>query len=271
MSKPDKPGELRDVKVDAISLVSKAANRERFKIFKSEAEEIEKDKEQASEVIEKNERGLFHILKEFFTGEKIEKGAVADTVNANHNGEKLYETFGALMKVLGLSRWNDESQNPETDPVKITAAVDDFRNLALGILLSKTEIEKAGRKISGSRLTKLKDIQTILNDVLSGLEENKEDTELTKEEVTKAVEEALKPISERIEKLESVEKEDKPATPEQPKETDVAEVIQQAIKDAVEPLNGRLEKIEKARGFSNKVPEDTNIEKDADNFWGQIF
>ena len=89
MSKPDKPGELRDVEVNAISLVSKAANGEKFKIFKSEAEEIEKDKEQAPEVIENNEQGLFHILKEFFTGKKIEKGAVADIVNSNMHGEKL--------------------------------------------------------------------------------------------------------------------------------------------------------------------------------------
>lgn len=39
MSKPDKAGELRDVNVDAISLVSKAANGERFKIFKGEVAE----------------------------------------------------------------------------------------------------------------------------------------------------------------------------------------------------------------------------------------
>ena len=35
MSKPNKPGELRNVKVNAVSLVNKAANGEEFKIFKS--------------------------------------------------------------------------------------------------------------------------------------------------------------------------------------------------------------------------------------------
>ena len=44
MSKPDKPGELRAVTVDAISLVSKAANGERFKIFKSAEEEYQPPK-----------------------------------------------------------------------------------------------------------------------------------------------------------------------------------------------------------------------------------
>ena len=65
MSKPNKPGELRDATVDAISLVSKAANGEKFKIFKSAQEE---PKLQAPEVVKKDEREFFRILKEFFTG-----------------------------------------------------------------------------------------------------------------------------------------------------------------------------------------------------------
>ena len=38
MSKPNKPSELRVVTIDAISLVSKAANGEKFNIFKSAEE-----------------------------------------------------------------------------------------------------------------------------------------------------------------------------------------------------------------------------------------
>ena len=271
MSKPNKPGELRNVEVEAISLVSKAANREKFKIFKSAGEEPEKP-DKSPKTVTNDERGLFQILKEFFTGEKIEKGEVANVFNASNHGEELYKAFQAFLQVLGLSRWNDDKQNPETDPVKITAAVDDFRNVAIGILLGKKEVEKSGRKISGSRLTKLKDIQTMLNDVLNGLEENKEDTELTKEEVTKAVEDALKPITERIEKLEA--EPEQPAVPAEPKKdesVDVAEVVKNSIGEAIAPLTERIEKIEKARGFSNKVPEETQIEKDSNDFWGQIF
>ena len=120
MSKPDKPGELQDVKVEAISLVGKAANGERFKVFKSAEEEPPKETvseaetqaetQQAPEVIEKNERGLFHTDE-------------------------------------GVAESNEGKEE---------------------------ELEKSGRKISGSRLTKLKDIQAMLNDVLSGLEENQE-------------------------------------------------------------------------------------------------
>ena len=201
MSKPDKPGELRDVTVEAISLVSKAATREKFKIYKS-AESEEKDKPEAPEEVKKDERGLFRILKEFFTGseEGIEKGVVADRYNASKSGRRLYDAFDALMKVLCLSRWEDEKLTPETDPGKVVSAVDDFRNVAIEILLGEAEIEKkSGRKISGDRLGRLKNIQAVLEEVLSGVDDSedspKETEELTKAEVHKAVDEAVKAVN----------------------------------------------------------------------------
>ena len=240
MSKPDKPGELRDVTVNAISLVNKAANGERFKIYKSA--EIE----EAPEEVKKDERGLFRILKEFFIGEgAVEKGEVADTYHANNAGSKLFEAFDALTKVLGLSRWSDDNLTPETDPAKIVAAIDDFRNVAVEVLLGKSNIEKSGRKISGDRLGKLKNIQTILGEVLSGLDEEEvkqEAEELTKEEIKKTVDDAVKAVN-----------------------------IDEVVKKALEPIIERIEKIENARGFSNRVPEDSTVEKSANDFWGGIF
>ena len=244
MSKPDKPGELRGVTVEAISLVSKAANGEKFKIFKSAAEEPET---QAPEVVKKDERGLFRILKEFFTGsdESVEKGEVADIYNQNEAGRKMDKAFSALLKVLGLSRWNDENLTPETDTAKIVAALDDFRNIAVEILLGKTEVAKSGRKISGDRLSKLKNMQAILNDVLSGLDEEntpKEAEELTKEEIQKTVDEAVKAVN-----------------------------VEEVVKKALEPILERLEKIENARGVSNRVPEDGAVQKNDNDFWGGVF
>ena len=225
MSKPDRAGELRDVNVKAISLVSKAANGERFKIFKSAEDE-------APEVVEKDERGLFHALKKFFTGDdEVEKGEVSDIYHANKSGSKLFEAFNALMKVLGLSRWDDDRSTPETDTTKIISALDDFRNVAIEILLGKNEVEKSGRKISGDRLTKLKGIQAMLEEVLSGLDEK--DTEET-EELTK-------------------------------------EDIQKAVQEVVKPLVDRIEKVENARGISNRVQEETALEKGVKDFWGEIF
>ena len=194
MSKPDKPGELQDVEVQAISMVSKAANGEKFKIFKSVDDEPEPEieDEKVPEVVkeEKGERGLFSILKDFFTGgDKVEKDELIDT---------------------------------------------------------KSEIEKAGRKISGSNLGKLKNIQSLLADVLSGLDDaenaSKETEELTKEEIQKEVAEAVKAVN-----------------------------IKNIVKEILTPIIERIEKIENARGVSNRVVEESAVEKGTDNFWGGIF
>ena len=244
MSKPNKPGELRDVTVKAISLVSEAANREKFKIFKSVASE---DTPPAPETVKKDERGLFCILKEFFTGsdETVKKGEVADIYSQNESGRKMDKAFSALMKVLGLSRWDDENLTPETDSAKIVSALDDFRNIAVEILLGKTEVAKSGRKISGDRLSKLKNIQAMLDDVLSGLDEvntPKEAEDVTKEEVQQTVADAVKAAN-----------------------------FKEVVKKALDPIIERIEKIESARGFSNRVPEESTVEKGANDFWGGIF
>lgn len=239
MSKPDKPGELQDVEVQAISMVSKAANGEKFKIFKSVEDESEEKEEQVPEVVkkeEKDERGLFNALKNFFMGgSKVEKGEVIDRFNHDKRSQlmQLNEAYFALKKVLKLEEFNEA---PETDTEKITEALDDFRVLGAKILLGVEPVEKAGRKISNSRLSKLKDMVTTLNEIISEVEDDGEDvkivrseTELTKEEINEVVKEALSPVIERIEKIEN------------------------------------------ARGFSNKVPEEKTVEKSGDDFWGNIF
>ena len=262
MSKPDKNGELINVDVEAISLVDKAANGEKFKIYKS-ANEV-------PEVITKDERGLFSLIKKFFTGEvtDVSKGAVADVINSNKRGEKLAEAFSALLKVLGLSRYSDDEQTPETDPVKITAAIDDFKNLAIEIMLGQ-QVEKSGRKISNARLAKLTSIETLISEILSDVNEQTEGEEsVTKEDVAKTVADVIKPLAERIEKLEKSE--EAPVAKEESQNANQEE-IQKAVNDAVAPLMARLEKVEKARGVSNRIPEDTLVEKSGDNFWGNIF
>ena len=132
-------------------------------------------------------------------------------------------------------------------------------------------------QIYPGRFLALTDPKEIGSHCLSDIDENKEDTEqVSKEELIKSVNDALKPITERIENLE---KADKPAEdtkqPETPTATEptvsISEEIQKAVAEAIKPLSERLEKVEKARGFSNKVPEDTNVQKNAEDFWGQIF
>ena len=178
-------------------------------------------------------------------GEEVSKGEVANITNAQDNARKLGFAMDALFQVLGLNRWGERTADDiETDPAKIRSAINDFKTVAEKILLGSdeeikktfAEIEKSGRKISGDRLTRLKNIQMMLNEVLSGLEDtegSKEGEELMKEEVQKTVEETLQ--------------------------------------KALSPLKERIEKIENARGVSNKVPEEKTVEKSSNDFWEGIF
>ena len=290
MSKPDKPGELRDVEVEAVSLVNKAANRKRFKIFKNdksvtepvtEPEEVKNVTEpeandEAPDDVEKNDtQGLSH--------EDVEKGAVAAIVEGQKNGEKLNQATEALFQVLGLSRWGGErtKEGPETDPAKIRAALTDFKAVAEKILLGKDEdlkkaveeVQKSGRKISGPRLAKIKEVYAMLGDLIAETDSEGEVIEMNKEEIVstvkESVDEALKPINERLEALEKSE-EVTPADPA-PETPDIGMVVKEAVEKAVEPIAARLEKVEKARGFSNRQPDETSVQKEENDAWAGIF
>ena len=281
MSKPNKRGELTDVEVNAVSLVSKAANGEKFKIFKS----ADKPESVEVETVEKNEQGLFSVLKKFFTGsEEVEKGAVKAVFEAGENGVKLGKAFEALCNILGINRWGDAPNvTPETSPAKIRAALEDFKSVAEKILISSDDevkkavedVQKSGRKISGSRLAKIKEVHAILGGLIADadLENDEGGTEtVTKEElileVKKSVDEALKPISERLDALEKSE-----AEPEVKKEAepDMNEVVKSALDEALKPIAERLERVEKARGFSNRQPEDVSVNKSEASLWDGVF
>ena len=179
MSKPEKPGELRNVNVDSISLVSKAANRKTYRILKMDKSAMNQsaatggeapNSAAAPETVTKGERGLIHVLKGLFMGEEVEKGAVANAVQAKNSGRRLGEATDALFTVLNLNRWGDGAEEAETDPAKIRAALTDFKNLAEDILIGKDEgveksvqeIQKSGRKISAPRLSKIKEAYPII-------------------------------------------------------------------------------------------------------------
>ncbi|MDR3279158.1 MAG: hypothetical protein LBT23_01485, partial [Synergistaceae bacterium] len=111
MSKPTTPGELRDVKIDTISLVSKAANKKTFKIFKSAGNEsVDAPPEQAPATVSKDERGLFDVLKSYFSGGDVQKGEVADKFNAAEKSRRFYELTDALQSSIGYSRYGDSKK-----------------------------------------------------------------------------------------------------------------------------------------------------------------
>ena len=252
MSKPTQKGELKDVKVNAISLVAEPANGEKFKIFKSANDDNKQAEPPAPEV--------------------ISKGAVANIVNAQDKGLRLGRAMDALFKVLGINRWGEPGKDVETSPTKIRAAINDFKNVAEEILIDKdeeikkavAEFQKTGRKISGTRLSQLRNIKIMLDTILSELDPSEDDGDtgdLTGEDIAKSVNDAVAPINARITQLEK-----------QNELISFREEIKKAVTDVFQPLNDRLSKVENARGFSNKVLDDsTPIQKNGETFWGQIF
>lgn len=139
-------------------------------------------------------------------------------------------------------------------------------------------IEKAGKKVSSKNLTALKDAQSALAAVIAeaegtnkkddqnsagsgaGNSEVEEEKEVKKSEIAEvmkaAFEDALKPINERLDKIEkadeapAVEGEGTGDDGDEATEENIAEVVKAAVSAALTPVNERLDKIEKSRGLS---------------------
>ena len=283
MDKPI-PGELRNVDVQMVSLVSKGANRRQFKIFKSADLPAENKAPQPQPDDEQQYRGLFQVLKEFFTGTKKADAtsvpSFAQAMAAIEAEDALWQAFSTLRNVCTEIL----SSDAEDKTNRINQVIDEFRAYLLGKIgqlgfakaaeQMSVELEKAGRKISAARLKALKDAHSILAQIIAEAEADNQDgegTQVTKEELAKmvaeAVNEATKPISERLERLEKQaegQNQDDNGAQEE-----LQNVIKEAIAKAVKPLEERLEVVEKARGISNKVPEE-KLEK-SDSFWGGVF
>lgn len=299
MAKPDIAGELTDVHVNSISLVDKAANKRKFAIFKSASEP-------AAENEPTEQKRFFDVVKAFFVGEKtVEKGEMADTYHARDKAEKFINAETAFREAIGFGYGGPP--RPETDAKKIREALQDFSKIVMEIMTGTDEavkkfasevtsmtdaaVEKAGRKLSGARRAKLQSVYEVLGELLSETDDESSegsagdvgevtkgadimDAEKVKEVVKGALDEAMKPIAERIEKLEQAENDAATAnegaqTEEQP---DVGEVVKAAVEEALKPFAERLEKVEKARGVSNAVKDEANeVKKSVEDVFGGVF
>jgi hypothetical protein len=276
MSKPDTPGELRDVDVRAVSLVGKAANKQKFAIFKSADYEEKEDGVALEGVEEGRAKKFFDVVKAFFKGEDVdaEKGALRDEIARREKERALRDAFWALNNVFNQAYHEDG----QFDLKAVLSALDEFAAICADYVspdgtTAKGVCQKSGRKVSGARLKKLKDAYASLAEIIAEADgegnENMGESDMTKEEIQEALKGALAPIEERvavIEKEKGAAREPAKAENAEEGKAELAEIV----KEAVAPLVKRIETIEKARGVSNKIPEDGMVEKDADdaNFWG---
>lgn len=291
MDKPT-PGELKNVDVQFVSLVDKGANRRQFKIFKSD-DWKEDQEENPQSTNEQEMRGFFQVLKQFFTGvKKADEEQVPSfnqVIQAADAEDLIWRSFSALR---GVVRGILES-NVQDKTTKVATAVEEFKNYLIGKLnqvgvakalelYTEQPLEKAGRKISAARLKNLKDAQNLIGQIITEAETesqsgNEEGTEVNKEELTKmvtaAVTEVTKPITERLEQLEKqAVDQPQPGGETVQGQEELQNIIKEAVTKAIEPLEERLEVVEKARGISNKVPEEKEVEKsDGESFWGGAF
>ncbi|RPE10562.1 XkdF-like putative serine protease domain-containing protein [Paenibacillus polymyxa] len=177
------------------------------------AETIEKQKEPAAKSNDEV-TGFFNLMKSFFTGEKIAKGAVADKYAKNRKSREFWAAHDALNAVI--FRWDSWEGGMENDPEVIREALQDFVDIAQDVLTKEDivkaignppeAIAKAGKKISGSNMKHIDDAIAALTELKTKTApaeeaELEEENDLKAEDVAKAVQAAVAPIAKRVEAL----------------------------------------------------------------------
>lgn len=238
------------------------------------------------EVVEKSEKGLFKILKDFFagTGTPIKKGEVKDKFEDSIKRSNFWTAFDTLQSTLGYWDWRNDQFVMEGDPVKIQEALQDFNEILTGILASgdvvkalgtpdKNLITKAGKKISTNNMTQIKTAYEALGKLIE-LDSQEGETEVKKEDIEKmigaAVEKAVEPITK---KLDEIEKGVDGGQGSEPSEGDdnIADVVSKAITKALEPLNERLENVEKSRGIKKSEDDQEPAESIKKSVWDGLL
>ena len=272
------PGEMSDMDIDMISLVHKGANKQKIQIYKED--------ETAEDIEEEEVQGLLSVLKSYFV-ERIQKAEEAKKIK----GQK--KTFSNMMAVSDISenmwRANDTLRTVMRDIINneevtdkkasLLQAIDEYcmymKNKVNTATIAKedsffdvpeTEIEKAGKKVSSKNLEALKAAQRALSEVISEAEfdtkidkEEQEVEEVKKEELTEimkqTMEAALKPINDRLDKIEKADGGDEQEEVKEEVEgtENVTEIIKSIITEALYPLEDRLEKVEKSRGIARSL------------------
>ena len=219
------------------------------------------------------------IQKGDFTGYSLAGSAQVEEVQKqttdNFNRRKIYRDVNAAIDAFHSASWTILDNYSANDAEKLAEIQDEVNELSalLGTIQTTKSVTKQG----------------VVNGIKSffSTKKSKGDEEMTKEELQKALGEALNPITERLEKLENPkseegddltdeekkkkEAEDAAKKKKVKKEAFCAGDITKAVQEAVAPLNQKVEALEKARISNNQEPNYTEqIEKEEDVF-GSLF
>lgn len=179
--------------------------------------------------------------------EVIEK-AVKQRYDKDLPMQQVSLAFQSLSNVFGDIRWNSGQYPENNDKIDaLLSEIDEFKGVINSI------------KGDSSPVTKQNNSKGLIKTIKSLFSEG--ENEMTQEEITKAIQAAMTPFSDKLEKLEKAVA--APAAPD-PKDTDDkdkkkkkddagTDEVTKAVTAAMEPLEERLVKLEKAR--TSNVPD----------------
>lgn len=281
---------MRDMDISFISLVKKGANKQKIQIYKADNWPETQPQEQ------EEMKGFFNVLKSFFSGKEPvakENKAPTDfaTIIANRD---LNENLSTARRTLSDAIYNILNDEAITDKkTQIGTQIDAFKAYVLGeldrvgikkaaeLLETKIEIVKAGKKISTARLdsikTTIQQLQGIVEEVEGNQDNEGVESQVKKEDIVKVVKEALdeglKPITERLDNIEKGDKSEEIQT--EINKQDVASVVKAALDEGLKSIEERLTVVEKARGISkgnnNDEDDKSKVNKGEETFDGYFY
>jgi len=261
-----------EIKKGSWVLVTKASDEIWGQIKKGEitgysmagtAEVVEVQKQEEKPITQESNddevKGFFNLLKNFFTGEKIQKGAVKDQYEQRSKANRFWVAIDSFESVLRRYNWQTDEYEFENDETKIREAIQDLSDILIELLASENiakavgkppeKVEKAGKKISSANMQKIKDAHAALAELVA-LEEEEEE-EVKKEDIEKMLDEKLAPI---VKRLDDIEKEEGAQTGQE--QDDIVKQFEEVLDSKLSAISERLEVVEKARGVSKQANVD---------------
>jgi len=202
-------------------------------IEKENKNDKQKPTTKSSEIDE--EKGLFNLLKNFFTGKSdIEKGEVADKYKRDRRRREFWAAQDALNSVI--FNWDEWDGSLETDETKIREALQDFIDIAQEVLIEDNVLKALGNPPKG------------------------DEEDMKKEDIEKLLDEKLNPITKRLDDIEKDEGDDgsEGNEPSGTGDDDIMKQFSEVLDEKLNPITKRLETVEKARGISKQAdPNDS--------------
>ena len=240
---------MTDVDVDFISLVTKGANKQKVQIYK--ADEVEDKPEAPNDEEIEEVTGFFNAVKSFFAGEEVKKSdkkavkGFNDRILTVEVMDNIWRVNDALVSTMRDILNDPNSKNKES---LIATAIDEH-----GAYL-KTKIKGIGVLKKSHEFFK------------------KEDDDMKKEELQEIIKEAIEPLSNKIEEMETeINKGQGQESDQEDAGTSITKAdIKKALEEVIEPLETRINKIENYKGVSNQLDGEEESFQKSDNFWDGI-